>query len=105
MKKTSSIACALALAACDSSQPIAPISSSSAGNVVIQKGDTAAAIANARAALAELDMQQQDQAAIGADLLEGIYNEDPRLIGIALTRLAKSLPKNFPKQAKPAVSR
>lgn len=101
MKKTFGIACALALAACDSSESTAPITSSSTGTVVIQKGDTAAAIANARAALAELDMQQQDQAAIGADLLEGIYNEDPAQIGVALTRFAKS----FPKQAKPAVSR
>ncbi len=105
MGKFFSIACAFAFVACDSSQPMPPTTDSSSGAVVIQKGDTAAAIANARAALAELDMQQQDQAAIGAALLEGIYNEDPAQIGIALTRLAKSLPKNFPKQAKPAVSR
>ncbi len=92
--------CAVFLA-CDRAAPAAPILRDSSGNAVIQKGDTAAAIANARAALAELDMQQQDQAAIGADLLEGIYNEDPAQIGSALSRLAKS----FPKQDQRAVSR
>ena len=90
-----------ALAACTREAPTAPILQDSSGNTVIQKGDTTAAIAHARAVLAELDMQQQDQAAIGADLLEGIYNEDPQQIGVALTRFAKS----FPKKAVPGVSR
>lgn len=87
------------IAACSRSEPAPPISNSSAGSVVIGKGDTDAAIANVRAVLAEMETHQVDYAAVGADLLEGILNEDPRLIGTALTRLAKSLP--MPKKSPP----
>lgn len=90
---TALIACGTA--ACTHSEPAAPISDATPAEVVIGKGDIDAAIANARAALAELDTSKPDNAAVAADLLEGIFNEDPRLIGAALEQLAK----NFPRRA------
>ena len=52
-----------------------------------------AAMAKARAALAEIENRKPDPAAASADLIEGIVNEDPQLIGESLEQLSHSLPK------------
>jgi hypothetical protein len=86
---------ALALVACSHTEASAPIPDAPADRVVIAHGDTDAAIANARAVFAELETHKTDYAAAGADLIEGIANEDPQLIGAAVAELARSLPKRI----------
>ena len=84
------------IVACSRTEPTPPISDNSASRLlVVEHADTDTAVANARAVLAEFEKREVDYAKLGADLIEGIDNEDPRMIGAAVNGLARQLPRAF----------
>jgi hypothetical protein len=81
--------------ACGHSEP-APTVDRPARNDSPSQRKTDAAVAEALAILAETKQRKVSYTDAGAALMEGLLNDDPRLIGMALTELARGLTQALP---------